>query len=770
MPATLPPLPEDATPHSASVPAPPRVAALLDALRALARQMLAAPLTLAAGTLERGLPGASPVPGGLAPAGLPARAQRLGAFADAFAGQVLDGLSRALDGLFEDTAPGQPAAPLPEPGDIAATDPDAVLAASVRRQLQRSDGALQLLCQRLAVLAARPALEPAQVPLGAAVLCGIVRRLAESAGLDAADRLALYRRLDRHVLERLGDLLERANALLDHEGVLPGLVNSPYLARSAALRQPLAAPAARTPGVPASPPADVRALAGWYDAGTGPGSAASWSAILQETLGSTPAPGPMSPPAAAAAAPAMTTLHGWLAAARGEPAAAPDEGPAVAVSIVPRARVDALLGQLQARVARGASPPRMADLHAALLGQLRAELGPHATLAARDGDTLDLLGLLFEQLRAQQRPDAAGHDLVGRLQVPLARAALADPGFFVRDTHPARELLNTLAEFAARWSREDDLDPQLLQKLERSVDGIVQDYHDDPAVFVRASEDIQQHFRAAAHRAGLAERRLVEAARCRERLALARHHADTLIEQACAQAAPPRLVRMLLRQAWADVLTLCRLRHGEASTQWQQRLAQTSRIVHATACAPAGQQGMEAALAAEIEAALLDIGCPSDQARAIATRLSTPASGHDAGSGTALAVGLKARTPLGGPPLPAADAAELPAAAPGSAEAACLRTLHGLPFGTWFEFRDGTRGMPRRRRLAWYSPATGHALFVTARGQPADDYTLATLARQMHAGHACLVSGETGRLIDRAWQAALRELRTAAGAGSGARP
>ena len=94
---------------------------------------------------------------------------------------------------------------------------------------------------------------------------------------------------------------------------------------------------------------------------------------------------------------------------------------------------------------------------------------------------------------------------------------MADPGFFVRDEHPARELLNQIAEVGANWLGDEDVDPQLLQRMAQSVRGLLGQDARAPEVFAAASEDVQQHQRAAAHRAELAERRHVEAARGKER-------------------------------------------------------------------------------------------------------------------------------------------------------------------------------------------------------------------------------------------------------------
>ncbi|KAG1244017.1 hypothetical protein G6F65_022044 [Rhizopus arrhizus] len=119
----------------------------------------------------------------------------------------------------------------------------------------------------------------------------------------------------------------------------------------------------------------------------------------------------------------------------------------------------------------------------------------------------------MQQVQQQQRPDPVPAALLARLQVPLARAAMADPGFFVRDEHPARELLNQIAEAGAHWLGDDDVDPQLLQRMAQSGQGLLGQDARTPEAFAAANEDVQQHQRAAAHRAELAERRHVEAAR-----------------------------------------------------------------------------------------------------------------------------------------------------------------------------------------------------------------------------------------------------------------
>jgi len=800
----------------ADVAAPPRVRRLLAALHGLAVQTLTAPLKLTIVELERELfRDAERARNSQIQADIFAQARQLhevnAQFGPRFLGAVGDSLA-TLRG------PRHTQRIVPTEVSVSATtltlvndtdvDRDIVLVDIIRREAQRSATPLQLLGQRFGVLAAGPAFDVDDLPFGPQALCRIVRELGQQFGLGLETQLALYRVFDRQLLERLGELLERANILLAHEGVLPGLVYTPYLARSATTRRIITGPERGLPGARGG--AAARPLTGW----NGSAPSTGWAAMTQEAMappaagpahgapnGDAAAPGPAAsasasapansvPPAATdLGAPAMSALHQLLGAARqahaagtvpggnamaaqavaattGAPAPAADNAflaPDVPAALaVPAEAVHATLAKLQSQaIAPGGARRSMADLHNALLAQVRADHGAQAALTVKDSDTFDLLDMLYGQIQREVRPDAVSADLLTRLQVPVARAALSDPAFFVRDQHPARELLNAVAEAGANWLGEEDVDPQLVQKLGLAVDQVVNDYDGDVAVFDTANEEIQQHFRALAHKAELAERRHVEAARGKERLEAAKQQASTSIEQLCAQAAPPRFVQALLKQAWSDVLTLTLLRNGETSPQWQQRQQETARIAEVTCLAP-GAAARDDALGNEVESALLQVGYHQDEAAAIARRLSTPGGEDDSSSRTELTARLRARTRLG-EQADAGDPRKVAPLARSTAEDDCYRQLRTLPFGTWFEFTTNQQGDVRRQRLSWYSLITDNALFVNQRGQKVGEHSLDALARLMAHGQVRIVTEDKGRLIDRAWQATLRTLRSLAG-------
>ncbi|PPT97055.1 thymidine phosphorylase [Xanthomonas arboricola pv. arracaciae] len=672
-------------------------------------------------------------------------------------------------------------------------DRDIVLSEIARRETSRRADALQLLAQRVAVIGAVAEFELEAVPLGPYALCRVLRQCGEMLGLSLDGQLTLYRVFERQVIERLNDLYERANGTLAQEGILPGLIYHPYLVKPTQVQTRRAPPAAATAPKDAAaastralPPRNGRPATGW----SGQSAPTPWQSALLDApaLPITLAGATYGEQAAPALSDAVQALGGLMSSARqaqaagnvgaaanqssanhgAAPAASaqatPEKAsPRLASSAVPKAAVSdalaSLQGTLAAQAAAAAQPSGIDAVQSQLLALLRAQHGPDAALSPQDTDTFDLLGLLYAQMQREVREQTPAQALLAKLQVPVLRAALADTHFFVRDQHPVRELLNTVAESGAVWLGDDEVDPQLLHKLGSAVDRIVNDYQGDEAVFAAANADIQAHLRALARKADLAERRHVDAARGKERLESAKQQAEARIEQLCEQSVPPRFVQALLRQAWSDVLTLTLLRQGEQSPEWDERQALTARIAEVT-CRSKGQPA-DIALGTEIETALLQVGYHHDEAAAIARRLSTPGGEDETTSRTELATRLKARTRLGDQ---GDSTLRKDIAGPRSpTEEACYTQLRSLPFGSWFEFVINQQGDLRRQRLSWYSPMTGNALFVNQRGQKVAEHSLDGLSRLMAGGQARLLVEEKSRLIDRAWHATVRTLRSLAG-------
>lgn len=700
--------------------------------------------------------------------------------------RFLIGLENSLSRIREparQNAATEPAAPLVFQdmrliGDDEASE-ETMLRAMAVRQHARASLPLQLLGQRFGVLAGAPAFDAESLPVGPHELGRLFQDASSVLRLGTEARHLLLRAFERQVLGGYEQLSEMMNALLARHNVLPGLSFVPLRKR----RRPhqrdsgAEAPATGAPnfdtaqGDPAHQrrsgddrSADDAWLGGLSDGASSHGEP-------ERNRPATPDPrhaphtgwmGDAAPIDPAAETAAFDLLQKLLAGRRSLVGKLRPGGTTQPNASAPLPTRDVLnvLGKLQ-----GASPaPRnVAEVRQALLLQGRQQGGEPVSMSREDSDTFELLGMLYTEIGRELREGAANTALLERLQVPLLRVALQDREFFVRQHHPARQLLNAVAESGARWLAEDDADPQLGAQLQQAVDHVVDNYDGDSRVFEAANHALQEQLHSMARKAEVAERRHVEAARGKEKLVLAKQRAAAALDEAINNQRLPKFLHSLLNQAWADVLTLTLLRHGEDSDEWKQQLQATAQIVSASADGTPAPVGLDA----QIEAALAQVGYHADEAHVIARRLTTAGptdADDDAASRTELAMKLKARGRLGEDAVE--KVAPLPARTP--AEDDCYGQLRTTPFGTWFEFARNQQGDMVRRRLSWFSPVTNNALFVNQRGHRIGEQSLDALARMMANGQARIVTADKGRLVDRAWQAALNALRHLSGRGDSA--
>ncbi len=407
------------------------------------------------------------------------------------------------------------------------------------------------------------------------------------------------------------------------------------------------------------------------------------------------------------------------------------------------------------------SAPSIADVKRSLLAQARQQTGKPVALAPSDSDTFDLVGLLYTHLQREIRDDAPAAALVKRMQLTLLRVALQDRSFFVRPDHPARKLLGTVSETAAKWLADDDIDPQLLAPLQQAVTHAVKHYDGNLEVFEQSNKQLQAHIDTQVRRAETLERRHVEAARGKEKLEAAKLRAEQALGEIVGEQPLPKFTRALLNQAWADVLTLTFLRHGEGSEEWNRQIDVTRQI--AAACTDRDANAEHPALKAHVESALKQVGYHEAEAEVIAKRLSSSVRDDEDGeSRTELTMKLKARVRLG-EDAQKARKPDLPARSPHEQE--CYEQLRLLPFGTWIEFVTNQQGEVVRRRMSWFSPVTGTALFVNQRGQRVGEHSLDSLARMMAKDQVRVVTAQRAGLVDRAWHAAINALRSLTGTG-----
>ncbi len=287
----------------------------------------------------------------------------------------------------------------------------------------------------------------------------------------------------------------------------------------------------------------------------------------------------------------FSALHGLLEdyrAAQRATGSGPSSDPGRS-SVPPLAAVETLSvltllqRELPATVLAAVNDPKQS-----LAGQIKRELAgraermgvglPGAPLMAADEDAIDLVGMLFEVLLNERKFQDQIRRLFTQLIVPFTKVAMLDRRMFMHKTHPARRMLNSVAEACDGNTGESVLERELLDRVQGLVDRLVAEFNEDIAVFETLQEEFGSFLEQHHKRVELAERRAAEAQRGRERLEQARAVASMELAVLMGAREAPPLIDAFLRRYWTHHLALVILRDGTDSDRFAQARASGEQL------------------------------------------------------------------------------------------------------------------------------------------------------------------------------------------------
>ena len=616
------------------------------------------------------------------------------------------------------------------------------LASSVLRQ---HAPAFEVLDKRMAALAG-DALAPDQNPLNPVFLATTLGEALEEVESDDDLRIVVFKYFERELGTVMPAVLDRANALLAAAGILPELRASsgrpqqaPQPQQQTQMHQPQA-------GMPQMPQPDPAALGMQMQA------SAAEQAMFANMLG---------------------MLQGWrssMGLAGQAQAAAPGMGGFQPAG--PTLGTTDLLSILSLMQRDAPSHAAPSDPGMSLAQHLRQQMAQSARklgvaddnmqLDGLDSDAVDLVALLFDVLLDGPQYDANIRRMIGRMLVPYVKVAVKDRRMFLFKEHPARRLLNTVAEACEGNHGEAPQERALLTRVDHTIDRLVAEFNEDVAIFETLESELRGYMSQHRKRFELAEKRSTEAQRGRERLQQARAQvADDLSRSRSGRELPPVIEDFFNRHA-AHHLAQVLLRDGHQSPRYDSAMRAIEDLLVAFDWASDGES--ERALKPLPEAEMREIfassGCHGEAANAAIDAL------HDALARIVegeSAVESDERMPEQVVvPEPEQSDPQLEFVAGNDTldyDGSMLARMRALKIGHWLQL-VASNGHAEPAKVSWISPISSRLLLVNRRGIRVLVASVEELAAMAKIGKVSLREAESA--FEDAMQQVAGRLKTAA--------
>ena len=420
------------------------------------------------------------------------------------------------------------------------------------------------------------------------------------------------------------------------------------------------------------------------------------------------------------------------------------------------------------------------DMHNVLRDIQDSPLGGKANQL--EAMTIELVAMLFDFIfETRDLPDSI-KALIGRLQIPVLKAAMLDGAFFSKKTHPSRLLVNALAQAGVGWTPTMGHEDPLYKKVESIVHRILDDFSDDIGLFEEMRKELEAYLAEEEKSAEENIQSSAEEINKRDRQQIAEVMAKVEVDKRLEQSPTPQFLATFLRHNWMLGLAEIFQRDGEDSPPWNAALSALDDLiwsvqpkrtaeerkrlvallpdllrrlhsgVHNIPWKPGERERFMANLveahAASVKPSLAQVPLPTvavaEAAAAAAEEARAQGNTEAAEKASALAEAMAtARAPEPAEPAPEVvqdHYADLAAS---------------LDRGMWIEF-EGDDGQLAFAKLAWVSPLRGTYLFTNRQGQKAVSLTADELAERFRNDRARLVEAEP--LVDRAFSSMMASL------------
>jgi len=631
-------------------------------------------------------------------------------------------------------------------------------------QLSEScDEELYTLNRRVAALLGHDELVESANPLAPPVVCRALSDACATIGSNAEERLLLLRRLERHLHLALPPIYQQINANLIERGILPDLKRnyrrSTPTGESSTSSTP--APAAATSTASAAPVSSegiidalqrlAQARVGFapsgFTASTGVGSVAS---------GVIPSSGSV---------PSVST---------------PSGGPGVPLD-------NAAINQLLLSSLNEMQHAPMIDTGGMIVNQVRMVRDSENAqqVGGLEAVTIDIVAMLFDFIFDDVHIPVAIKALISRLQIPVLKVAMLNPGFFADRQHPTRRFLGSISGVSIRWGGSVDETDPFYCKLAELIERIQTGFENDVEIFGTALAELESFVDEREDEEDSTALTAANIVIQREQEVEGWERAQRAVKAFRKDNALPSLIDSFLGEHWVGVLQAIAVREDENGENWRaavdamkdlawsveakkspdERLRLISLLPKLLAQINKGLDSIDAASAqrsaffdelVQFHSAALKGEPPAPEAapepeQAVVLPSFSPSEEGDLLVTRSIDNGVEVEeiTLVGASPIWRADDRDI------------FRQVSDLKRGDWVEFREGNElddgeVVINRERLNWISPQRGILLFSNHRSAKAISIAPEALARQIRDGKASILHEEA--IFERALSGALESM------------
>jgi diguanylate cyclase (GGDEF)-like protein len=365
-------------------------------------------------------------------------------------------------------------------------------------------------------------------------------------------------------------------------------------------------------------------------------------------------------------------------------------------------------------------------------------------LATDSLNQLDIVDRLFTTLSGRLEHAQELQPTLGNLQVPLARLAMLEPRFILDRQHPARDMVDKIAELSSTANLPN-------RSLERRIDAIIEEvvegYDEDSQVFEKARGEVDKLLEQQKRMLSRNMERVVKTQEGQEKLNRARATVDKAIADTLPYPEAPSALLQLVENGWRDLMVLTYIKEGEKSAAYTEQVQVLETLTDWLEQQCNGSiSEAEKPLRSELSKTLLDD--ISSQLTA-----SLPATVGYRQSVSQLQEVLSGEVPVALEPATRAEAQEDPAQRRAKIEdlprlRRWIGRVEQLQTGSWLSYRDA-QGQSKRMQLAWISEERDRFIFVNERGQKNADLSAVQLARQLSRGVQPPTHSDEMGLVDR---------------------